>query len=679
MMRGFASASSDIVPAPSWSFLGHDAAVDAKTSAFVLATAIALAAVQAEGAQVATEFEAGEPAAQHAEDVASYTLYATLDPGTHVVRGTGAIRWRNSSLVPTRELWVHLYMNAFKNGDSAFLRERGIGGRGAGLPRDFGSIEVSELTLLDHTPVELWANAELRRPGDEDETDARVPLPRAIAPGEVIELRVAFQDKLPSIVLRTGYEGTFHLVGQWFPKLARLERDGSWSHFAFHHLSEFYADFGTYDVTLDVPASFVLGATGPVVSERVEGGRRVQRHLQADIHDFAWAAWDSFRSLRETIDGIDVLLLYPPGFEVTARRELAAARFALPYFGVRFGPYPHSTLTIVTPQDDAAEAGGMEYPTFITATGPWYEPAGLLSTEIVTVHELAHQWFQGLVATDEATWPFLDEGLAQYSEEDAMQRWRGAASCVDGRPLLGLALSDIALLAVLANEAPSDEPIAQPASAFSTGRSYAGLVYGRTATIFETLARVYGDAAVTAALGLYARRYRFEHPGPSELVETFERVMGAKVARTLRAALFEKGWVDYAVESVSPAEAGTFEPAIGASGERTGVVSAARRRWSSSVLVRRRGTLSFPVDVEFVMSDGTAQRERWDGNGDWKRFHVEGSAQVRAATIDPYDSILLDADPSNNRGAAPGAAGGAPRTFEWTTYLMELLLQTALP
>jgi hypothetical protein len=245
--------------------------------------------------------------------------------------------------------------------------------------------------------------------------------------------------------------------------------------------------------------------------------------------------------------------------------------------------------------------------------------------------------------------------------------------------LLGLALSDIALLAVLANETQPDEPIAQPASAFSTGGSYARLVYARTATILETLARVYGDAAVSAALGLYARRNRFEHPGPSELVETFEHVMGAQVARTLRAALFEKGWVDYAVESVSPVEVSSFEPAIGTSGERAQVASASHRRWHTSVLVRRRGTLSFPVDVEFVMSDGATQREHWDGNGDWKRFHVSGSAEVRAAIVDPDDRILLDADPSNNRASAPGAAGGAPRTFEWATYLMELLLQTALP
>jgi hypothetical protein len=97
------------------------------------------------------------------------------------------------------------------------------------------------------------------------------------------------------------------------------------------------------------------------------------------------------------------------------------------------------------------------------------------------------------------------------------------------------------------------------------------------------------------------------------------------------------------------------------------------------VLVRRRGTLSFPVDVDFDLSDGTTRREHWDGIEDWKRFLIADRAPVRSATVDPEDRVLLDADPSNNRCAAPGWAGGAPRTLEWTTYLMELLLQTAAP
>src|SRR5262249_36925013 len=146
--------------------------------------------------------------------------------------------------------------------------------------------------LLGADEADLWAKAELKRPGDDDETDVRVSLPKPVRPGETIQLEMAWDDKLPSIVERTGYEGTYHFVAQWFPKIARLEPDGTWAHFPFHHLAEFYADFGSYDVTLDVPTGYTIGATGPTVESKVDGGRRIERHVQENIHDFAWTAFD---------------------------------------------------------------------------------------------------------------------------------------------------------------------------------------------------------------------------------------------------------------------------------------------------------------------------------------------------------------------------------------------------
>src|SRR5207253_63210 len=119
---------------------------------------------------------------------------------------------------------------------------------------------------------------------------------------ESIELDVVFDDKLPSVIARTGYSGTFHFVAQWFPKIARLEPDGTWAHFPFHKLSEFYADFGSYDVTITVPESYVVGATGPVTETRVEQGWRTERHVETNIHDFAWTAWNEYQQQGETIE-----------------------------------------------------------------------------------------------------------------------------------------------------------------------------------------------------------------------------------------------------------------------------------------------------------------------------------------------------------------------------------------
>lgn len=616
----------------------------------------------------------------HADDVADYTLRASLDPVAHVVHGEGTIRWRNTSAQPVHELWIHLYLNAFKNERSAFLRER-VGGRGSVAPEDWGWIDVHRLALeVPGGPaVDVWPTAELHRPGDDDQTDARVPLPRQVQPGERITLDVAFDDKLPIVVERTGYRGRFHMVGQWFPKIARLEPDGRWAHFPFHHLSEFYADFGTYDVTLDVPQGFTIGATGPVVESHVENGRRIERHVQGDIHDFAWTAWDGWQRLRESIDGVEVTLLYPRGFRRIAQREMAALRFALPYESARYGRYPYPVLTVVHPQQDVGEAGGMEYPTLITTGGAWLTPPGVLAPEIVTVHELGHQWFYGLVATNEAAWPFLDEGVNQYAEQDAMAKWRGPGSAVD---LLGLTVSDAAIDAVGGDQAAHDEPVAQPAYAFATGAAWARLVYARTASILETLSRVYGDDLVARALGVYARRYRFQHPGPDALIGAFEQVMGARVAATLRTALYDEGWVDYAVDGISSRRArrpaGLFD-GIGGQRDEVEAGQADGDDWDDAVLVRRRGTLSFPVDVELTFTDGTTRRERWDGEGEWKRFTWRGPVALRAAVVDPADRVLVDQNLENNHDATPSGGGGAPRTLERALYWAQLALQAVSP
>jgi hypothetical protein len=617
---------------------------------------------------------------QHAADVADYTLRATLDPALHTIHGEGTIVWRNTSSQPVRELWVHLYLNAFKNERSAFFRER-VGGRGSAEPEDWGFIDVRRFALqqADGGAIDLWPTAELRRgDGDDDETDARVPLPASVGAGETARFDVVFDDKLPIVVERTGYRGSFHMAGQWFPKLARLESDGTWAHFPFHHLSEFYADYGAYDVTIDVPEAFAIGATGPAVESRVAGGRRVERHVQADVHDFAWTAWDKWQTARDRIDGVEVTVLYPPGFTRMAERELAALRFALPYDSSRYGRYPYKVLTLAHPQDDAGEAGGMEYPTLITTGSPWYVPRGVLAPEIVTVHELAHQWFYGLVATSEVSWPFLDEGLTQFAETDTMQRWRGEGSAVD---LVGLVVSDGAIAAVEGNKGVHDEPVAQPANAFSTGANYGRLVYERTASVLETLARVYGSDGVARALGRYARRFRFDHPRPVHLLTIFEEVLGARAAATLRAALFEKGWVDYAIDGVwnerAKSPAGVFDR----EGKREKVGAEDQPGWECSVLVRRRGTLVFPVDVDLVFADGTKRRERWDGEGESKRFVWRGPAALRGAVVDPDDRVTIDANLENNHGAARGGAagGGAPRTLERATYYLQLALQAVSP
>jgi hypothetical protein len=531
----------------------------------------------------------------------------------------------------------------------------------------------------DAAATELWSGAELHRPGDTDETNARVPLPRDVQPGESITIEMEWEEKLPSVVLRTGFDGSFHLVAQWFPKLARLEPDGRWAAFPFHHLAEFYSDFGTYDVTIDVPANFTIGATGPAVETRIVNGHRVERHVQSDIHDFAWTAWDLWQTKVTSIGNVAVTLLYPPGYANDMERELRCLEFALPHYGERYGAYPYGVLTVAHPPDTAREAGGMEYPTFITTGGAWYGPPMLHDVELVTIHEFGHQYFYGLVATNEVDWPFLDEGLNSFAEQEAMARWLGPASAFDG---FGLMVDDGAAQAAWSNRYAKNEPVAQPAYSFRTGTDYGSLVYARTLGVFETVRRVYGDEAM-AALGEYTRAYRFDHPGPDDLLAVFANHLGEGVRQTLHTALFEKGWVDFELGGIESTKVKEPIGIFDRDGKRETVTKtepSGKPAYEGWVLVFRKGTLTFPVEVELVPAQGPRQRHVWDGVGDATRIAYSGSSPLVSAVIDPDHKIVIDESLTNNHATAVGEKrAGAPRAFERLMYWAEILLEAFVP
>lgn len=649
-----------------------------KRAGLVLVVALASFAGSPGRAAQETPPSSDEPMLEHADPVASYTLRATLDPTAHTVHGAGTILWKNASRAPVSELWFHLYLNAFKNQASVFMRAPIGGFRGSTIPAAWGAMDVKKLVLVDgeaRTDL-LDAFTKGKHVGREtdDETEAEVPLPRPVEPGHSITLEMEWDDLLPAIVERTGYHGSFHMVGQWFPKIARLEDDGHFAHFPFHHLGEFYSDFGRYDVTLDVPSGFVVGATGPATETRDENGRHVERHVQDDIHDFAWTAWDKFTITRERIDGVDVTVLTPPHYEDHAARELETMRFALPHYGARYGKYPYPVLTLVHPPADAPEAGGMEYPTLITTGGPSWVPRGIHQIEGVTIHEFGHQYFYGLCASNEDAWPFLDEGLNSYAENDGMRAFKGPGSGLD---FLGLQVGDVEAQSERARHFGHDEKIAQGANDFGTGTVYGALVYSRTAAVLETLARVYGPEKMTHALGVYARRFRFKHPTPADLEETIRAEIGPDAAKNLHLALFEKGWIDYAVTAISS------HPSYGAVGmfDKDGKRETLTRdrtkltnRYDGWVMVVRRGTLRLPVHVKLVTDQG-ATDVPWDGDDDFKRIPYSGDTPLRSVVIDDEERILLDERRENNFTTAPDAPrAGAPRTLTRALFWAETIL-----
>ncbi|MDX1429179.1 MAG: hypothetical protein R3282_02775, partial [Rhodothermales bacterium] len=320
----------------------------------------------------------------------AYEIHASLDPATKKVVGTQTLAWRNRGPTAVSELQFHLYLNGFRDNHSTYMRESGGQFRGMrGSPDHRGSIVLTELYWISSsdagaanelTPVSLLDRMIFIQPDDDnvfDETVFSVTLPSPVPPGERARLTFGFESTLPRVFARTGWEETakgnlFFLVAQWFPKIGVYEipgqryvpnsaTEGRWNTHQFHANSEFYADFGTYRVTMDVPADYVVGATGRRISEESVGERKSITYEAEDVHDFAWTASPDFIEYSDEWEHVAIRTLMLPEHERYAERVVNATKISLDRMDRWVGPYPYETLTVV---DALGGAVGMEYPTF---------------------------------------------------------------------------------------------------------------------------------------------------------------------------------------------------------------------------------------------------------------------------------------------------------------------------
>jgi Peptidase family M1 domain len=559
-----------------------------------------------------------------------------LDPATRSVRGQGTVRLINGSSQALSELYLHLYLNAFKQ--PAGAANTWPAGRSATHAAALGQIDV--LSFVDtRTGQNLWPRAAfVGTPGPFAETDVRLPLTEPVAAGSVSEWTLEWRATLPGLTQRTGYVDDYYFVAQWFPKLAKLEADGTFAHFSFDPRGEFYADFGDYDITLTVPARFVVGASGTLtLREQLAGDLQRLRYRAEAVHDFAWTAWPDYLEIDRQIGETAVRLLFPDGYQAAAESSLKALEFGLPYFTDIYGPYPYRNITVVHPPAIASGANGMEYPTLITTGGTWRSAIdwGVYrdrSVELVTLHELAHQWFYGVVASNEARWPFLDEGLTSFAEASAAEAWLGPSS--DSR-WFGLSMSAMSAQRIASVDAALNFPVAQAAVDYPSFSDLGDVVYGRTATLLETLRRVYG-VSLLRALGDYAEEFRFRHPTPDDLLGALEHRLGKEPAEQARVALFERGWVDYQLLGIDS------KPAL------DGGLPGGNPDYRNRLTVARQGSLSFPLDIEWTATDGSKGVERWDGRAAAATLEFVSPAPVTHAWIDPDCTVLLDQNLLNN-------------------------------
>jgi len=622
-----------------------------------------------------------------------YDLKVVLDPVSHRIAGSGTVHWTNGSSNPTDELRMHLYLNAFRGPDTTFMREWTANG-GTGRLDPWGGIELEALTTSDGT--DLMPGLEMIQPDDgnpDDATVARVPLPRPLGPGQAVDLEMQFSAQLPELLARTGFAGDFHMVAQWFPKIGVL-LDSGWSCHQFHASSEFFADFASWRVEVDVPEGWVVAGTGVELGELAgskPGRRRVV--LRADrVHDFAWCAAPS--ELMEVVEtGFEPQRDVPPEWLAEARRRLGlsaaelelppihlrlilprsqgpltermlrAVRLSVAWLGLWYGPYPYPQLTIVSPPLGAEGAAGMEYPTLITTGASLLEDVPPFSLEPwieeVTVHEFAHQYFYGLVASNESEQAWLDEGLAEYVEDACL-----TAIVDDGlgtRRLLGWPWAR-ERLALAGRRLPLT--IDRRPWEFRHSGDYADASYSKTALALATVEGLVGRDRFARALRAYVTTWSFRHPTGADLEAALSGATDADLGWFFEQVVGADAVPDWAVLDVRSRrdEAGAVATVEGTTAaDLDQAATASPRRYRLEVELGRIGDLIAPVEVELEFADGRIERRTWDGRARWVRWALDAESDLEAVTIDPDGVWMLETRRGDNRWRRHPSSGARVR------------------
>jgi hypothetical protein len=604
----------------------------------------------------------------------AYAIDARLDTVHKTLDATEVLRYRNLTGRPQDRFPFHLYLNGFQP-TSTFMQEvRRDNPRFKWDDKWYGAIEVK--SLLVSGVGDLTAQMRYIHPDDDniyDRTVFEVRLPQAVPPGGEVEFRISFHDKFPEVFARTGYKRDFFMGAQWFPKVGVWWKD-AWNCHQFHESTEFFSDFGTYDVKLTLPQTFVVGSSGVQVgsTNNADGTKTVSLHGDV-IHDFAWTASPDFEVVTDKFTGsagtVNIRLLVERSRLGQAQRYLQALRGTMERFDKWYGPYPYPQITVIDPPHGAGRAGGMEYPTLITGLTAWWVPEGLRLPEMVVVHEFGHQYWYGMVATNEFEDAWLDEGINSYTELKVMSSLYGADTAVR---LGGATLGDAAYQRLGYIQHADTDPLVRPGWMFMNRSAYEGVTYGKTASVFLTLEKLVGEATVQRALRTYFMRYRFTHPTREDFLNTLQEVSGQDLHWYFDQAVYGTAVLDYEVLSVNSDRPDWARSKATTQQEKSGEIF-----YTSNVVVHRKGDFIFPVDVLVKFSNGETARERWDGRDRWIRYTYQGNYRVDSAEVDPTGENWLDKNFYNNsrtREANPAATHKLANYWMVFTQLFAQLL-----
>ena len=582
--------------------------------------------------------------AQYWQQAVDYTIEVELDHETAQYKGTQTIVYTNNSPETLHKVFFHQYFNAFQPGSEMAIRLKNAGDKNGRFKVDIDSLSPKQqgfLKVIDLTQDGVMAEVV------DSETILEVSLARALAPGESTTFKMSFEGQVPDVIRRAGKnskEGIAFSMAQWYPKMAEYDYEG-WNADPYTG-REFHGVWGNFDVKITLDKDFTVAASGYLQNAdeigrgysdrkkpKTKKGKITWHYIAPNVHDFTWAADPDY--IHDTYPGPNDVTLHffyknnPDIIDNWKKLQPITAKL-MAYFNENIGPYPYKQYSVVHGGD-----GGMEYAmlTLITGNRKFGSLVG------VTAHELAHSWFQHILATNETKHEWMDEGFTSFistlAENEVLEENKEFPLEGSYRGYYGLATSGVEM------------PQATNANRYEHNYAYERTAYSKGAVFLGQLGYIIGQDKLFKTLQTYYDEWKFKHPLPNDLRVIAERISGIQLQWYLTDWTQTTNRIDYAIEAVNETENGT------------------------EIQLERKELIPMPQEVLIQYKDGSmalhyipislmrGEKENtydlpWTQEKDWTWANPKYSftidqpkKNIEAIVLDP-SNLMADIDKSNN-------------------------------
>lgn len=513
-----------------------------------------------------------------------YQMDVEMDVETYRYGGTQKLVYTNNSPDTLYRVFYHMYFNAFQPGSEMDMRLQSIEDPDGRMMAD----GKSRIAALQPDEIGYLRATSLQQDGSPlsyelEGTVLVVPLAEPLYPGTETTLEMAFEGQVPLQIRRSGRdnrEGVALSMSQWYPKLAEYDFEGWHAH--PYIAREFHGVWGDFDLKLTIDKSYVVGGTGYLQNPQEIGhgyeapGTRVRRprgktltwHFKAPmVHDFMWAADPDYRhDTLKTESGTTLHFFYKdkPELEENWKNVQPKTAEAMEFFNRNIGPYPYKQYSVVQGGD-----GGMEYPmsTLITGERQFGSLVGVM------VHELAHSWFQHLLATNESKHEWMDEGFTSFISALCMNEIMERG---EENPFSGSYRGYYYLVGT-----GREQPQATHADRYAFNAGYGVSAYSKGAVFLAQLGYVIGQDKLMGSIRKYFHDFKYKHPVPNDMIRSAEKISGMELDWYLTDWTQTTNTIDYGIREVSSQDGKT------------------------QVGLERLGLMPMPIDLLVVYRDGS--------------------------------------------------------------------------